>query len=58
MRPVQQVASPDPLSQFDIDLTAGIQRWKEMADNIILGIDMNEDMRDCNLSKVFQENKL
>jgi hypothetical protein len=58
MRSVQQVASPDPLSQFDIDLTAEIQKWKEKGDNIIIGIDMNEDVRDCNLSKAFQENEL
>jgi hypothetical protein len=28
-----------------------------MGDNIIVGIDMNEDVRDCNLSKAFQENE-
>jgi hypothetical protein len=58
MRSVKQVASPDPLRQFDIDLTAKIQRLKEMGDNIVIGIDMNEDVRDCTLSKLFQENNL
>jgi hypothetical protein len=58
MRSVQQVASPDPIIQFDIDLIAEIQRWKEMGDNIIVGIDMNEAVIDCNLSKAFQENEL
>jgi hypothetical protein len=58
MRSVQQVASPDPIIQFDIRLVAEIQRWKEMGDNIIVGIDMNEDVIDCNLSKAFRENEL
>jgi hypothetical protein len=40
MRSVQQVASPDPIIQFDIDLVAEIQRWKGMGDNISVGIDM------------------
>ena len=56
MRAANQVSSPDPIQQFDIDLTAEIQKWKLMGDNIIIGIDMNEDVRDCNLSKVLQEN--
>jgi hypothetical protein len=54
MPSVEQVASPDPLRQFDIDLTAEIRRWKEMGDSIVIRIDKNKDVRDCNLSKVFQ----
>jgi hypothetical protein len=58
LRTVKQIASPDPILQFDTDLITEIQKWKMMSDNIIIGIDMNEDVRTCILSKVFKENDL
>jgi hypothetical protein len=58
LRTVKQIAPPDPIRQFDTDLIIEIQKWKMMGDNIIIGIDMNEDIRTCILSKVFKENNL
>jgi hypothetical protein len=55
---VKQIASLDPIRQFDTDLTTEIQKWKMMGDNIIIGIYMNEDVRTCILSKVSKENNL
>jgi hypothetical protein len=55
---VKQIASPDPICQFNTGLITEIQKGKMMGDNIIIGIDMNKDVRTCILSKVFKENDL
>jgi hypothetical protein len=55
---VKQIASPGPIFQFDTHFITEIQKLKMMGDNIIIGIDMNEDVRTCILSKVFKENDL
>ena len=41
---------PDPLQFFDNQLCHSIEQWMEMGDNIVLGIDMNEDARTGSLA--------
>ena len=54
----KQIHDPNPIRQFDSDLLTEIQNWKQMGDNLIIGIDMNADVRTCTLSKILQANQL
>ena len=35
-------------------LVSEIQKWKAASDNIVIGIDMNTDVRTSKLAKIFQ----
>ena len=54
----KQIHDPNPIRQFDSDLLAEIKKWKQMGDNLIIGIDMNADVRTCTLSIILQANQL
>ena len=45
----------DPRDKFDDDLIKEIKQWLELGDNVILGIDMNEDIRTGKLARRLKE---
>ena len=47
--------NPDPIKLFDEHLIAKLKTWIEQGDNIILGIDMNEDARNGGLAKQLKQ---
>ena len=51
----QEGETKDPLTVFDEDLSALINSWKESGDEIILGMDSNEDVRWSDFSDTLQE---
>ena len=47
----QGAANTDPIDNFDNDFCAEIEEWIKLGDEIIIGIDMNEDVRTGKLAK-------
>ena len=45
----------DPITVFDDDLSALIDIWKTQDEEIILGLDCNDDVRNCKLVKLLQD---
>ena len=44
-----------PLKMFDLDLQGQLQEWLEEGDQIILGVDLNEDVRTGPTAKMLRE---
>ena len=45
------IQDPNPRKRFDDDLCEEIKEWMNIGDNIVLGIDMNEDVRTSELAR-------
>ena len=52
------IASPNPRQLFDKDLLESINKWLELGDIIVLGIDMNEDVHTGQLAYRLKEKGL
>ena len=46
---------PDILSLFDRALLDAVKTWLDMGDSVVLGIDMNDDVRTSTLTKGLQD---
>ena len=49
------ILEPDILALFDRALLDAVKTWLDMGDSVVLGIDMNDDVRTSTLTKGLQE---
>ena len=47
---LQGISNPDPCSIFDSDLMTALVSWLDAGDNVVLGIDNNDDVRSSTLA--------
>ena len=57
-RDENQIKTPNPIEIFNNDLITELKKWILRGDNIIIGINMNDDVRKNNLTKQFLANDL
>ena len=45
------IRDPDPRKIFDDDLCKELDVWHELGDNLVIGIDLNEDAQDSLIAR-------